>query len=153
MQESTGALGLTNIVIVFLLLFTGYLCIMLNNNKAYKVKAEVVDIIEKHNGFDDDAREEISNYMASVVYRSTGTCDEETDGIGYTATGEVANTNNSALYCIKTINLSGNDYNDELPDMAYYKVKVFFSLDLPIIRSAFDFSITGNTKKIFYPNR
>ena len=79
MKESVGALGLTNIVIVFILLFSGYLCISVNQTKAYNVKNEMLNIIHKHNGLDSSILEEIREYMNTVGYRSTGKCDNEDD--------------------------------------------------------------------------
>ena len=77
MKEAVGSLGLTQIVIFFLVLFTGYICISVNTNKAYNVKTEVVDIIQQHNGFDENTLAEIQEYMTKVGYRTTGRCGDE----------------------------------------------------------------------------
>ena len=53
MREAIGGLGLTQIVIFFLVDFAGYISISVNSNKAYKVKNEVISIIQKNNGFDE----------------------------------------------------------------------------------------------------
>ena len=153
MKESVGALSLTTIVIFFIILFSGYLCISVNNTKAYNVKNEMINIIQKHNGLDDGTFEEIRDYMSTVGYRSTGPCDPEFDGVGYSATG-TASGSRGALFCIKEVQADGGDRYDphnQFPDVKYYKIKVFFSLDLPIFNNAFSFSLSGVTKNIFYP--
>ena len=45
MKESVGVLSLTNIVILFILLFTGYLCITLNQTKAVNVKNQIISMV------------------------------------------------------------------------------------------------------------
>ena len=150
MKESVGALGLTNIVIVFILLFSGYLCISVNQTKAYNVKNEMLNIIHKHNGLDSSTLEEIREYMNTVGYRSTGKCDNEDDGVGYTINSE---SQDKATFCIKTVNVNSNmsDKYNQFPSVKYYKVKVFFSLDIPIIGKMFNFNLIGTSKNIYYP--
>ena len=132
MKESIGVLSLTNIVILFILVFTGYLCIMLNQTKAYNVKNEIITIIQKHNGLGDDALTEIKEYMDKVGYRSTGRCD-------------------TVDYNDGSINYNLNDPTGQFPNAAYYDVKVFFALDMPIINSVFNFNLRGNTKIVYCP--
>ena len=152
MREAVGGLGLTQIVIFFLVLFSGYLCVSINTNKAYKVKNEIITIIQKNNGFNDTTLSEIQDYMTSVGYRSTGSCDAD-DGDGYSATGS-STISRKALFCVKTMDVkyeTTNDTNPQFPETAYYKIKVFFSFDVPIVHDVFNFSLTGTTKKLFYP--
>jgi hypothetical protein len=152
MREAVGGLGLTQIVIFFLVLFSGYLCVSINTNKAYKVKDEIITILQKNNGFDETSLEQIQDYMTSVGYRSTGTCGVE-DGDGYSSTGNVT-LNNKALFCVRTMDVkyeTTNGTSPQFPETAYYRVKVFFSLDVPVLGNAFGFSLTGTTKKLFYP--
>ncbi len=153
MREAVGGLGLTQIVIFFLILFSGYLCVSINTNKAYKVKNEIITIIQKNNGFNDTTLTQIQDYMTSVGYRSTGTCDTDTDGDGYSASGN-STISRKALFCIKTMDVKYETVNGtsvQFPETAYYKIKVFFSLDVPIVHDIFNFNLTGTTKKMFYP--
>src|SRR5574344_841124 len=155
MKEAIGGLGLTQIVIFFLVLFLGYICISINTNKAYKVKNEVVSIIQKNNGFNATALDQIDDYMTSVGYRSTGNCDAlgTTGWEGYNSSG--VSDNNHAVFCITTMDVkySTGDANiaPQFPETAYYQIKVFFSLDVPILNNAFKFQLTGTTRKLFYP--
>ena len=52
MREAIGGTWLFQIVIVFILLFTGYMCLSINHSKAYNVKSEILEIIERYNGID-----------------------------------------------------------------------------------------------------
>lgn len=158
MKESIGVLSLTNIVILFILVFTGYLCVMLNQTKAYNVKNEIITIIQKHNGLGDDALAEIKEYMDKVGYRSTGKCDKVDYNDG-SITSKVIQTSgeltdsDKGMICITThsINYNLNDPTGQFPNAAYYDVKVFFALDMPIINSVFNFNLRGNTKIVYCP--
>jgi len=164
MKESIGMVSITAIVIVFILFFTGYMCISLNQAKAYNVKNEIISIIQKNNGLNDTAKSEISTYMAEVGYRSSGTCDEgyslmQLDG---TVTDSGTTKNNTAAICIKKYYINGtnskglddnlNDPENQIPSYAYYNVQVFFAFDMPIINSVFPFSLKGSTRSIFCPS-
>lgn len=157
MKESIGVLSLTNIVILFILLFTGYLCISLNQTKAYNVKNEIISIIQKNGGLDSNAINDISNYMATVGYRSTGKCDVDTDNSTVTnfsisQSGKLDN-GTSGMICIARHNVNDNmpDPTGQFPKAAYYDVKVFFALDMPIINNVFNFNLKGNTRIIYCP--
>lgn len=156
MREAVGSYFLTGIVITFIVLFTGYLCLSINMNKAYKVKNEIINIIQKNNGLDNDALDQIQDYMTKVGYRTSGNCNagEKNEWIGYGVSGNTSTTRKS-VFCVRQV-LSeaqgGSDYTKEqFPETVYYQVKVFFSVDLPIVRQMFTFGLKGSTKKLFYP--
>lgn len=150
MKESFGALSITTIFVTLIILFSGYLCISVNQTKAYNVKNELINIIQRHNGVDSSTLQEIAGHLNDVGYRSVGKCSEE-DGIGYTVSGSKSQT--SANYCIKCVNINANlnDPYNQFPNATYYKVKVFFSLDLPMVNDVFKFYLKGTTKTLYYP--
>lgn len=165
MKEAIGSYWLTGIVITFIVLFTGYMCLSINMNKAYKVKNEIINIIQKNNGLDENALEQIQDYMTKVGYRTEGNCnpsglDIEDSGFeGFSITGTSHNKDNG-IFCAKQYYTDYPATNVEehkrflkvqFPDVAYYQIKVFFSVDLPIVRHFFTFEVKGSTKKLFYP--
>jgi hypothetical protein len=145
MREAIGGTWLFQIVILFVLLFTGYMCLTINHSKAFNVKNEIINAIEREGGCDldsdkDAAIQNIIEYLSEVSYRTTGSCP---DGYtGYNHNGE-QDSNNSA-FCIKKVNTAVNEA--EFPDMSYYRVVVFYQLDLPIFNSVFNFKVSGDTK-------
>ena len=152
MKESVGAYYITIIFIVFVLLFTGYMCLSINMNKAYKVKNEIINIIQKNNGLDSNALHQIQDFMTKVGYRTTGTCDNNND-YAFGISGSSANSN-KPVFCAKQVvtEYSSDSYTTvQFPKAVYYQVKVFFSIDLPIVRQFFTFGLKGSTKKLFYP--
>ena len=160
MKEAVGGVSLFTIVIVFVVLFTGYISLSINYSKAYNVKNELVSIIRNQGGvctsdtpseFDNcyNFQEQITDYFKETNYRGSGKCDTNDGWVKYTKNGEIASGNSLAAFCVKGIPAQGNS---ELPNALYYQVKVFWQLDLPIFNSLFNFSITGETVRVYAPN-
>lgn len=158
MKEAVGGISLFNIVIVFVLLFAGYISLSINYSKAFNVKNEIINIIKNQGGVCTSSSpsgndncynfaEQITDYFKEANYRSTGVCDDSEGWVGYNREGLI-DYNNSA-FCVKAIKANSNS---ELPNALYYQVKVFYQLDLPVINRFFEFSIYGETGRIYEPN-
>lgn len=153
MREAVGSYFLTTIFIIFVVLFTGYMCLSINMNKAYKVKNEIINIIQKNNGLDENTLVQIQDFMTKVGYRTTGNCDDMPGAYAFGVSGSSANSN-KPVFCAKEMI---TEYETEsyatvqFPKAAYYQIKVFFSVDLPVVRQLFTFGLKGSTKKLFYP--
>lgn len=85
MRESIGGAWIFQLVIIFILLFTGFLCVAINYNKAFKVKNEVIDYVEREEGLtsrtDSGVRiggslELIGAYLQQAGYSSKGYCPD-----------------------------------------------------------------------------
>ena len=168
MREAIGGTWLFQIVIVFILLFAGFMCLTINQSKAFNVKDRIIQTIQSHNGFDisdqcngdDSALCDIAKYLTDSAYRTTGKCSAPVDGVyayqGYTREGKITSGNNAA-FCIAKVTTDqaimdtscGNCGYTELPSVAYYRVEVFYQLDLPIFHSLFNFKIQGDTKTLY----
>lgn len=159
MREAIGGTWLFNIVIFFVVLFTGYLCLSINHTKAFNVKDDVIKIIERHGGFEDlnnvnsdNDKAILDDIVASLQefgYRSTSACPNADGGsvwYGFDREGNKANGNN-ASFCIRKINAYQG--SADLANPAYYQVVVFYQLDLPIFNSLFSFTIKGDTKLLY----
>ena len=166
MREAIGGTWLFQIVIVFVLLFAGFMCLTINQSKAFNVKDRIIQTIQSYNGIDlesecqDDGKGalcEISSYLIDSAYRTTGNCNSlsENDGYRYYGFSKEGTTNQkNAAFCIAKIDSGGirpdNDFASELPSsVAYYRVVVFYQLDLPIFHDLFNFRIKGDTKTIY----
>lgn len=148
MREAIGGTWLFTIVILFVMLFTGYLCLAVNYSRAYNVKNGIVDIIERQNGYNDIAKAEIDEYLQDVGYKTLGKCDDgftgnlNDKGYGY---GE-------SYYCYRSINIEADStYQNDSATGVYYQVQVFFRIDLPIFRDLFTFRVTGDSKQLYFP--
>lgn len=176
MREAIGGTWLFQIVILFVLLFAGYMCLSINHSKAFNVKNEIIQTIQTYKGIDlsqevDPNRDlpinDIVDYLSKTAYRTGGRCPEgvkdATGSVrfpyqGFTYDGKVTTTDNAA-FCIAKVESGADIMNrscggagnskcvvTELPDMSYYRVVVFYQLDLPIFRGLFNFTLYGDTK-------
>ncbi len=173
MREAIGGTALFQIVIFFIMLFTGFMCLSINQSKAFNVKDQIIQTIQSYNGIDLESQYEdgqvgamadIVSYLSDNAYRTTGNCPgpielngQKFEYQGYTKDGKI--TSSHAAFCIAKVE-SGNAImnqscsgdgciTSELPDMAYYRIVVFYQLDLPIFHELFNFTIYGDTKTLF----
>ena len=154
MKEAVGGISLFNIVIVFVLLFAGYISMSINYSKAHNVKNEIINIIKNEGGVCTSQNrgsncynfaEQITDYFKEANYRSTGEC--ESGWVGYNREGQI--DYNKSAFCIRGIRANTNS---ELPNALYYQVKVFYQLDLPVVSGMVEFSIYGETGRVYDPN-
>ena len=141
MKESIGTSYLFQIVVVFVLLFTGYLCLSINYARSYAVKNNIVNSIQREKDFNDVSRNKIAKYLADVGFKSTGKCPD-----GYEAFDSSGNTQGdgkTGVYCVQKVIFQ--DARDDLKEKDYYRVVVFYKLDLPIFGSVFSFKNYGDT--------
>ncbi len=169
MREAIGGNFLFQIVILFLLLFTGVMCLTINHSKAYGVKDEIINIIENDSlkdgvaydgSLNDKTVDKIISYATETGYRITGNC-----GSGYTGYKRDGKetSGNDAIICIKAVNVSDSItddtikkcgtgcrmVDDDLPNMYYYTVKLFYQIDAPIIGNALNLTLKASTKTIY----
>lgn len=170
MREAIGGISIFQIVIFFILLFTGVMCLTINHSKAFGVKDEIITIIENEPlgdtntdasfGLSDSTMEKIATHLKDYGYRITGKCPDGYDG--YNRNGEL--TNNDAAFCIRANKVEDKFYDDardkcsnnkcvvttgDYPTMVYYDVVLFFQLDIPFIKEIFNFNLYGSTKTLF----
>lgn len=154
MREAIGATWIMGIVLVFIVMFSGYLAFSVNYAKAFKVKDGIVDRIEKHNGFNQETVDDIADFMSGISYNSRGKCSREVNEHDPLLVGVTRNVPEEGgldelyNYCIRKV--SANNPSGQLT-AAYYKVVVFFSLSLPILDQISNFSVTGETTNLYYP--
>lgn len=160
MKEAIGGTAIFQIVIVFILLFTGFMCLSINRSKAFNVKDKIIQTIQAYNGLTDEAREDIAEYLRESSYRTTGRQPEKEIFNGkareYDCYGRDGNSNLSdPVFCVLPVPVEddacseGMECFNELPSMAYYRVVVFYQLDLPVFHDFFNFKVVGDTKILY----
>ena len=164
MKESIGGVSLFSIVIFFIFIFTSYVCLSINSSKAYNIRNELVNIIKNQGGVCTDSssgncanfKEQIVDYFKEAAYRSVGDCNkggnvglDDSGWVGYSREGDLISDGKKAAFCVKAISAKTNS---ELSNALYYKVKVFYRLDIPVISNIFEFSVMGETGRIYEPN-
>lgn len=156
MRNAVGSYILFVIVIFFVVLFSGYICISINKAKAFNTKNEIVKAVERYapdiepntlgkSGFSED----IKRIMSEAGYRNDGKCEKNDKVTGYTNDGGSCLTDKCA-FCIETtpVNSNGSGLSG-----SYYKITTFYHLDLPIISSVFNLKTTGETKVIYFKSK
>ena len=167
MKEAIGGTWLFQIVILFIFLFTAYICLSINHSKAFAVKDDIVEIIERNNGLDMDnvkaksdnsdnpCISQITERLKTVSYRTNGNCNNlpkvrGAKWYGFNRSG--GNDDANAVYCIAKVNVNNDlskNNKGELPEMHYYKIAVFYQLDLPVLNSVMSFKVLGDTKTLY----
>ncbi|MBQ9834217.1 MAG: hypothetical protein IJO33_03395 [Bacilli bacterium] len=154
MKEAIGGNWLFMIVIFFVILFAGYMCLSINQTKAFNVKNSLIRILERNGSgmssvadLADDINfiDEVTAELAEVGYRINGDCTrfEEEYGPGWTGFDEQGNlSDTNSAFCVRRVEtasaLGAPRY--------YYQVITFYHLEIPLVRTIFNLSIKGDTK-------
>ena len=138
MKEAIGGTSLFLIFIVIMTVFAIYISLSVNWSMAYKVKDEIIFAIERNNGYDDDAVKQINNALSNAGYFTTGDCSCF-NSYSITAT---STSDRQGNYCLLKYVWNSDGGGTK---RAYYLVRVFFKIDLPIIRT-FQITIDGETR-------
>lgn len=141
MREVSGSTWVFQLMIIFILIFACFLCLVINYSKAYRVKNEVLTIIEKYEGVNSTSQDIISNYLRGEAYVTTGSCpvDQGYYGVSLiTNNYEEARAGRSYHYCFKDEYISGG--------LMYYDIIVFYRFNLPIVGDIVTFQVEGRTE-------
>ena len=152
MKDSFGATFIFIIVIAFIVLFTGYICVSINQTKAFNVKNEIVEALERYGNYSSALfKNSVKSAFEKEGYRTVGNCDvpkgKKVLGCGRTGECSITNLENVA-FCITINPFQKTSESTSGIKGAYYTVETFYQLDLPIINSFFNLSTKGETQLI-----
>ena len=143
MRQSIGSTWLLQLMIVFILLFVGFIILTINYSKTIKIKNEVISMIERYEGLNENSITLVNNFLTTSGYAVTGECvSNSTSGI-YGALSlndnslEPARPNTKYYYCIKKY--KGKNTSN------YYQISLFYKFNLLVIGDASRFTIKGST--------
>lgn len=147
MKSAFGGVGLFMIVIFFIVLFTGYICMSINHTRAFNVKNSIIRIIERHgsgksmNDLADAMADDIKSELDEIGYLNTNNC--ATGWTGFNREGVILGEGaTNASFCLKRISATNATLNKS---MYYYQVETFYQLDIPIVKTLMRLSIKGDT--------
>ena len=155
MRQTIGSMWIFQLVIFFILIFAAYLALTINYSKAFRVKNEVLSIIEEGQGLTDSSINLINDYLQTSAYNEAGRCIMSSAGQTYGATSlsggvqslsliDQSNASDKFYYCVTIV----TNYHSYFTTRSYYKVKLFFRFDLPIIGQIATFDVDGQTSEI-----
>ncbi len=145
MRDAVGGVVNLVIIVVFLVIVSGYLAFNVNYTKAFRVKNKIISTIEEYEGNIDNraVEEQIKQYMIDIGYSTAFDMNCE-------AKGMIAGPGGG--WCYKQVYSNNNGGEDEGNRRVYYKVLTQIQIDMPIIRNVLPnlnvFQITGDTKAI-----
>lgn len=142
MREAIGGTWLFGLVLTFIVFFVSFLAISINYSKAFNVKNNIVDLISKYEGNNCNVRNKISSYLHDTGYLVTGVCPSGYDG--YDLSGN--KVSGKSYYCIS----KDSTDNTTTLDKQFYRVIVFFKIDLPLVGNLTTFRIKGETESIYF---
>ncbi len=159
MREAIGSTWLIGIVITFIAIFSGFLAYSISYTKAFRVKNEIINIIEKNEGFTSYnggsyGSDTLMNMSDSDLQKETSTEAKAfrfIKSIGY----DYAKFDSSSRVCEEgTLQTGGYCLVKYCPtngetSRIYYKVTTYISLSIPIINIGINLPISGETKALY----
>lgn len=143
MRDAIGQTFTIQIILFFLVVINCYLAFSVNYTKAFRIKNNIVAIIEQQEGFtqtgENNAAARIEAIMLNTGYNVDASVLNNC-GQGYTAI-----ENNAGGFCLSV---------HKNPDgSGYYGVKTYVNINIPIINNILPlsniFAIKGETKTIY----
>lgn len=120
MREGLGNVFMYNIIILFLVLMVVFLVGTISYNKAFRVNSRIINAIEKYEGYNGPAYEEIDRTLAIIGYRREGAVDCPTrDGVR-----AMTNFTGKYQYCVYEFKINDKFYN--------YGILTYIDFDLPV---------------------
>jgi len=146
MKESTGYTVTLNIIITFIIIIFAFLSAALIFFKSNKVSNIITNAIEKYEGYNRPAINEISSKLDSIGYNKNkincASSVKSSDKTGTTCSlmSTYDNANGTKGYCIYYCN-EGNYY--------YYKIRTNMMINIPIINNVLNIPIYTNTNRLY----
>lgn len=154
MRDAFGGIVNLAIIVVFLVIVSGYLAFNVTYTKAFRVKNKIIDEIERYhqcnpmNINNDACAKHVDEYSRQIGYSA------KTPDINVAGTEKYCTANDSPRgYCV--IKHSGEQTLDQKRN-CYYEVVTVTSIDIPIINNIMPnlrlFQIRGDTESFECPD-
>ena len=161
MKESIGYTVTLNIMIIFIVIIIAFLSAALVSFKSNKVSNVITETIEKYEGYNDVAINEITRKLSSLGYnRKKINCSDTVDSdyinnLTCPLVQTVSGTGENG-YCVYLCEESEYDVNSRgnvVPGTEryyyYYKIRTNMMLNIPIINDILDIPIFSNTNRLY----
>lgn len=180
MREAIGGTWLFSIVITFIALFASFLSYSISYTRAFNMKSEILNIIERNEGYsesqgdvmnmtdeqleaDDSAEAEIFYLIKKYGYNYTSAMNIDCSTVGHPNQVEGVDTMRKGGYCVTRIcpdlvlipnYEDGTVERQEGSDSkSYYKVTTFIAITVPVVNITLKVPITGETRTLFFDNK
>ena len=128
MRDAYGGTFMLELMMVFIVLFVSFTAVIVNVAKTFRIKNEIINVIEKQGGYTTDAGNKINDYLDRAGYQIV---EQGNKCSGANDTWEARG------YCITSED-----------DGSYYKVTVYVSISLPfqLLTKGFYIPVSGETE-------
>lgn len=176
MREAIGGTWLFGIVITFIVMFTSFLAYSISYTKAFNLKNEIINLIERNDGYTglDEGKPEFkitpdTIYSVSDDYLTNNGSVEalaflRVKSMGYNYTVFKKAEESSVEVCNTYDNTTGVEgklkpggycifkicSTEAGKTQVHYKVTTYIALQIPVINFLFKIPISGETKTIYY---
>ena len=154
MRDAFGGLINLVIIVVFLIIVSGYLAYNVSYAKAFRVKNKIISTIEEFEGQCDFSNDEdtcvkiINTYMMQIGYSPLGSDEINISNFDAPSNCKPQNINCQTGYCTMKCEYGGSVGTNYY----YYRVVTYVTLDIPIINKIMSgmtvFQVTGDTMRI-----
>ena len=140
MKQSIGTSFMLNFIIVFIVVTFAFLTAAISYMKAFKVNNAIADSIEKYEGYNHLAIDEINRKLGTLGYSNESPqCGSRTkDGTTYQALAG----DDSFDYCVYYYGVDDKNYQK-------YGIVTYLNLDLPIV-NRIKVRIYSETEKMYF---
>ena len=156
MKHTISGTWVFMLVILFTLIFAAYIALTINYSRSFKVKNEILSLIEKNEGLTDNGVKLINGYLSQSGYKTLGNCHIIAETVTYgaktidpdadvsTVFEKVVDPGKKYYYCVNKY----TNYHTYFKTRAYYKVNLFFRFDVPVLGDLHTFDVEGQTSEI-----
>lgn len=148
MRESFGSIALYNIIIVFIVVTFAILAGTMSYSKAFKVNNRIINAIEKYEGYNESAADEIDKQLISIGYQFRGVqrgCPNSRRGVPLYNINE-NKFNEQYEFCIYKDYVKTSEWYGRY---VQYGVVSYIYIDFPLIGDFVRIPVYGKTRKIF----
>lgn len=154
MRDAIGGSMVIQIIIIFLLIINSYLAFTVNYTKAFRVKNGIISIIERNEGLNEQAKEQIENLMKVNTYSVSRDYLNKCGSGGLTGYRSMQNTYGGFCYKVTPIDKTGGSAGNLQYQGTEYSVMTFVNLNIPILNKIFPvfaeaFAVKGETKTVY----
>lgn len=180
MREAIGGTWLFSIVITFIALFASFLSYSISYTRAFNMKSEILNIIERNEGYsesdgdvmnmtdeqleaDESAEAEIFYLIKKYGYNYTSAMNIDCSTVGHPNQVEGVDTMRKGGYCVTRICpdlVLIPNYEDGTVERqegsnskSYYKVTTFIAITVPVVNITLKVPITGETRTLFFDSK
>ena len=168
MRESISGVWLYGIIFAFILMFAGYLAVSVKYSEAFKIKNDMLWIIETHNGLGWNSSTIKSTFDGSELVGHFGGMNginAYLQGSHYNAKGHCPTDHGDGWYGVKSISYEKKEVEkankkekyfwcfqkNKVNGGSYYSIRIFYKFNLPIFGDIITFSIDGTTVPVTLP--